>query len=76
VQFTELVLIIWSCVKFEDKLFLKKSIEYVKSAKGRSPWYTGSIQRGLGGRGEEREKIRKTNHLRGQPPRNPSEESK
>jgi hypothetical protein len=53
--------------------FFEKSIESKKSAEGRNPWYTKSIQRGLGGRGEEREKIRKTNHLRGQPPRSPSE---
>jgi hypothetical protein len=47
--------------------FLEKSIEYIKSAEGRNPWYTGSIQRGLGGEGRrEREKIKKTNHLRGQ----------
>jgi hypothetical protein len=56
--------------------FFEKSIEYIKSASGRNPWYTGSIQRGLGERGEIREKIRKTNHLWGQPPLSPSEESK
>jgi hypothetical protein len=54
-----------------------KRIEYIKSAKGHNPWYTRSIQRGLGGRREKKkEKIRKTNHLWGQPPFNPSEKSK
>jgi hypothetical protein len=63
---------VWSPIA----LFFEKSIEYIKSAEGRNPWYTGSIQRGLGGRGEIREKIRKTNYLWGQPPLSPSEESK
>jgi hypothetical protein len=53
--------------------FFLKSIEYIKSAEGRNPWYTRSIQRGLRGREEIREKIRKTNHLWGQPPLSPSE---
>jgi hypothetical protein len=36
-------------------MFIYKSIEYIKSAKGRNPWYTGSIQRGQRGRGEDLE---------------------
>ena len=56
--------------------FFEKSIELNKRAEGRNPWYTRSIQRGFGGKREEREKIRKTNHSRGQPPRSPSEKCK
>jgi hypothetical protein len=48
----------------------------LKSTEECNPWYTGSIQRGLGGRGEEREKIRKTNHSRGQPSRSLGEKCK
>jgi hypothetical protein len=36
---------------------MEKLIELIKSAERRNPWYTGSIQRGLEGEGEEREKI-------------------
>jgi hypothetical protein len=41
--------------------FFDKSIEYIKSTKGRNPWYTESIQRRQKGKGEEREeKMKKT----------------
>jgi hypothetical protein len=39
---------------------LDESVEYIKSAEERNPWYTGGIQRGLGG---EENKERKSTKL-------------
>ena len=39
----------WRSYGPQLSIFFYKSIEYIKSAKGRNLWYTGSIQGGLGG---------------------------
>jgi hypothetical protein len=55
--------------------FFEKSIELKKAQRG-ATLGTLEVYKGLGGRGEERKKIRITNHSRGQPPRSPSEKCK
>ena len=59
-------------MKTRNIFFFDKSIEYIKSAKGCNPWYTGSIQGGLGGERKERKEIYKANDPRGKPACSPS----
>jgi hypothetical protein len=42
-------------IEIETFFFFEKSIKLNRSVEGRNPWYTGSIQRELGEKGEERE---------------------
>jgi hypothetical protein len=57
----------------EDKysiqsFFFYKSVEYIKAHRSATLSTQGVYKKGLGGRGEEREKIRKTSHPRANQP--------
>jgi hypothetical protein len=62
-------------MKLGEPFFFNKSIEYIKSAAGHNPWYTGSIQRETRGRKEVRKKISKNNHPWGKLASCPGEKS-
>ena len=80
---TSLLILALLCVKpstdshpSESHTFFFLRSQQIKKRKGAQPLVHWKYTKGLRGRGEEIEKIRKTNHLWGQPPCSPSEKSK